>query len=440
MLTNLLYVFTALLLVAINGYFVAIEFALIKTRPARLEQMVAEKRAFAATTLWLVRRLDASLAACQLGITMASLALGWVGEPAFARLVEPLLSWLGVESEAVIHGVGFAVAFAAITGLHLVAGEQVPKILAIRTAEKVALPLSPPLKAFYVMAYPLLGALSWTTSFVLRRFGVEGGSGHDEVHTEGEIRALMRQSRVHGELSRTEDRLIHAVFEFDDTICRRVMLPRAEVIWMDASSSFEQSHEIARQTKHTRYPVCEGSLDSIVGVVHIKDLAYAQGSDSFALADLIRPPKQVPETMPISKLLRHFQASHQHLAFVVDEHGTVTGIVTLENVLEQIVGPVEDEFDSEEPEIVPQESGEYLVRGSASIEAVTAKVGVALPSTEADTISGLLTDQLQRMPVVGDVVEMPGLQAEVMEVMGARATRIRLRVAAGGDESQQTRD
>ena len=224
------------------------------------------------------------------------------------------------------------------------------------------------------------------------------------------------------------------MFEFDDTVCRRVMLPRSEVVWLDSDSTFEQSHEVARHTKHTRYPVCKGSLDSIVGVVHIKDLAYAQGSDSFALADLVRPPKQVPESMPISKLLRHFQVSHQHLAFVVDEHGTVTGIVTLENVLEQIVGPVEDEFDSEEPEIVPQGTGEYLVRGSASLEAVTTKLGVALPNAEADTISGLLTDQLQRVPAVGDLVEMPGLRAEVMEVMGARATRIRLWVANAAED------
>ncbi|MFT4842333.1 MAG: CBS domain containing-hemolysin-like protein [Planctomycetota bacterium] len=426
MLTNLLYVLAAILLVAINGYFVAIEFALIKTRPARLEQLVAENRAFAKTALWLVQRLDASLAACQLGITMASLALGWVGEPAFARLVEPLLRAMGVESAAIVHGVGFAIAFTMITALHLVAGEQVPKILAIRTAERLALPLSPLLKFFYVLTYPLLMALSATTAFVLRLAGVEGGAEHSEVHTEVEIRALMRQARVHGELSRTEDKLLHAVFEFDDMVCRRVMLPRSDVVWIDASATPEQCLEIVRQTKHTRYPICEGSLDSVVGVLHMKDLVQAHSVESISISALMRPPRQVPEAMSISKLLQHFQTSHQHLAFVVDEHGTITGMVTLEDVLEQIVGPVEDEFDSEEPGIVPQERDEYLVRGSVAVTEVAARLGLELDAGDADTMSGLLTQELQRVPVVADVVEVQGFRAEVLEVIGARATRLRV--------------
>ncbi|MCK5941881.1 MAG: HlyC/CorC family transporter [Planctomycetes bacterium] len=430
MLTDLLYLLTALLLVAVNGYFVAVEFALIKTRPARLEQLVLENRAFAKTASWLMQRLDASLAACQLGITMASLALGWVGEPAFARLVEPLLAGIGVESAALIHGIGFAIAFSLITALHLVAGEQVPKILAIRTAERLALPLAPPLKVFYVLTYPLLVGLSATTSMVLKLFGVRGVSEHDSVHTEDEIRALMRQARVHGELSRTEDRLIHAVFEFDDMICRRVMMPRVDIVWVDVDATFEQCLEVVRQSKHSRYPVCDGSLDRVVGVLHMKDLVQAQGSEDVKISDLMRPPRNVPEAMPISKLLRHFQTSHQHLAFVVDEHGTVTGLVTLENVIEQIVGPVEDEFDSEEPAIVPQEHDEFLIRGSASVTEVSRRLGVELVAGDADTMSGLLTEVLQRVPEVGDVVDVQGLKVEVLEVVGTRAMRMRVRLPA----------
>jgi len=428
MLTDLLYVLAAILLVAINGYFVAVEFALIKTRPSRLEQLVAEKRAFARTALWLSRRLDASLAACQLGITMASLGLGWVGEPAFASLVEPLLTAIGIESAAVVHGVGFAIAFTVITALHLIAGEQVPKILAIRTAERLVLPLAPLLKAFYVMTYPLLTALSATTSFVLARLGVEGGAGHDDVHTEEEIRALMRQARTHGELSRTEDRLLHAVFEFDDMVCRRVMLPRSDIVWVDAESTFEQCLEIVRREQHTRYPVCEGSLDRVVGVLHMKDLIRAQGGEPVSVRDIMRPPQKVPETMPISRLLRQFQVSHQHLALVVDEYGTITGVVTLENVVEQIVGPVEDEFDTEAPDVVPGESGEFVVQGTADVQAVARRLGLELDASDADTISGLLTDMLQRLPAVGDVVELPGARAEVLDVVGTRATRVRFKV------------
>ncbi|MFK7738814.1 MAG: hemolysin family protein [Planctomycetota bacterium] len=442
MLDNLLYVLTALLLVAINGYFVAVEFALIKTRVSRLEQMVAEERPFAKHTLWLMQRLDGSLAACQLGITMASLALGWVGEPAFARLVEPALAWLGVESQALLHGVGFAIAFTTITALHLVAGEQVPKIMAIRTAEKVALPLSPPLRAFYVMTYPLLAALSATTSFVLARFGIEAGSGHDEDHSEDEIRAMMRQARVRGVLSPTEDRLLHAVFEFDDMLCRRVMLPRREIVWVDADATRAQCLQLVQRTKHTRYPVCEGSLDRIVGVLHIKDLVASEGqtgseSQTASPGDvrgLMRPPQTVSESMPISRLLRHFQASHNHLAFVVDEHGTMTGLVTLDNVVEQIVGAVDDEFDNVEKTIVPQESGEFLLDGRVAIAKVNQRLNLDLKGVDVDTISGLLTEALERVPDVGDKVTLPGATAEVLEVAGARATKIRMQLTSASSE------
>jgi CBS domain containing-hemolysin-like protein len=204
------------------------------------------------------------------------------------------------------------------------------------------------------------------------------------------------------------------------------MLPRSDVVWIDASATPEQCLEIVRQTKHTRYPICEGSLDSVVGVLHMKDLVQAHSVESISISALMRPPRQVPEAMSISKLLQHFQTSHQHLAFVVDEHGTITGMVTLEDVLEQIVGPVEDEFDSEEPGIVPQERDEYLVRGSVAVTEVAARLGLELDAGDADTMSGLLTQELQRVPVVADVVEVQGFRAEVLEVIGARATRLRV--------------
>tara|TARA_R110002094_G_scaffold74601_6_gene82063 strand:- start:267 stop:1361 length:1095 start_codon:yes stop_codon:yes gene_type:complete len=364
---------------------------------------------------------------------MASLALGWVGEPAFAGLVEPLLSAMGVESRAVLHTVGFIISFTVITALHLVAGEQVPKILAIRTAETLVLPLSPLLKGFYVMTYPLLVALSATTSFVLARMGVVSAGEHDETHTEDELRALMLQARVHGEVSSTEHRLIHAVFEFDDMVCRRIMLPRSDIVWIDVTATFEQCLDVVRRTKHTRYPVCDGSLDKIIGVVHLKDMLVQQG-DAFDLRAMIRPPRQVPESMSVSKLLRLFQASQQHLAFVIDEHGTVTGLVTFENVIEEIIGPVEDEFDTGNPAVVPTGEGEFLVRGAALVDEVSRKVGLRFADDKIDTMSGLLTHILQRVPEVGDIVELPGMRAHVMEVVGARATGIRLVVDpdAGG--------
>ena len=213
----------AIILVIINGFFVATEFALVKVRPGRLDELVRQGRIFATTAKWLVQRLDAALSACQLGITMASLGLGWIGEPAVAHLLRPLLQSVGVVSEMWLHGIAFAVAFSGITAAHLVFGEQAPKIFALRRPEKVLLWFAPPLKFFYFLSYPFMVALNATTSFLLRKIGIKGGSEHETVHSEEEIRALLRQAHQHGELSRSEHRLINAVFEFDDTVCQTDM-------------------------------------------------------------------------------------------------------------------------------------------------------------------------------------------------------------------------
>ena len=225
---DLLEVGVAIFLVALNGFFVAAEFALVKVRGSQIEQLVRENKPFSRTAHWLAERLEDSLSACQLGITMALLGLGWVGEPAFARLLEPMLENAGVTSPTVIHGIAFMIAFTLITALHLVIGEQAPKIFAIRRPEQMVLWCAVPMKFFYVASYPLLISLNWMTSVILRQLGVDG-MGHDTPHSEEEIRALLRESHIHGDMSRSEHRLLDAVFEFDDMICRRVMVPRADV-------------------------------------------------------------------------------------------------------------------------------------------------------------------------------------------------------------------
>ena len=268
---------------------------------------------------------------------------------------------------------------------------------------------------------------------VLRSVGIEGASDHDAPHTETEIRGLLSQAQVHGFLSVSEHRLLNAVFEFDDMVCRRVMIPRNDVVAIDIEQPLSESLHVVQRTKHTRYPVCEGSLDHVIGVLHIKDLVGVDPESDFDLRKILRPPRQVPETMLISKLLRHFQATHQLMAFVVDEHGTLVGAVTLENVLEQIVGPVEDEFDTEPREIVPSGTGEFLVLGSTHLEEVTRQLGLDLsqelvvqPDVDIDTLSGLLVAKLGRIVVAGDVVELAGTRVEVLEVKNARATRVRI--------------
>ncbi len=428
---TLLFLSLAFVLIILNGFFVAAEFSLVKVRISRIEQLHKDGKAFAGTAKWLAKRLDESLSACQLGITMASLALGWVGEPAFAALVEPVLGWVGVTDARAIHFLGFALAFTAITGLHLVVGEQFPKIFAIRRPEMVLLWCALPLKFFYVILYPFLTLLNVVTTYLLRLVGIQGASDHEGVNTEEEIRALLREAHVHGNLTRSEHRLINNVFEFDDLIVRRVMLPRGKVAFCDVNKPISDFRELVRQTMHTRYPVCDASLDKVLGVVHIKDLINVPTDhEDFDVRSIMRPPKKLPETMPISRVLRHFQATHQLMAFVIDEYGTISGMVTLENVLERIVGEVDDEFDTADPNIVPEVAGSYLVGGSTRLEELRSKLELPFEeSSESDTISGLMMDVHQKVLTQGDLIELEGATCEVLEMKNDSADKIRIRVS-----------
>ena len=261
---------------------------------------------------------------------------------------------------------------------------------------------------------------------MLRKAGIEGASEHEIPHSEEEIRALMMQAHIAGELSRSEHRLINAVFEFDELICRRIMLPRADVVYMETKYSLSEAINIIKETKHTRYPVCDGSLDKIVGVLHIKDLIGLSADTDFDLSSVIRPPQYVPETMPVVRLLRQLQLTHQHLAFLVDEYGTVSGIVTLENILETIIGPVEDEFDDEQPEIVSEGPKQYNISGNTSLDVINQRFGLKLEGHDLDTIAGLMMARTDKLLVQGDRVELSGATAEVLEVRGPRVIRIRL--------------
>ena len=435
---NILYLLLAILLVIVNGYFVAVEFALVKIRVSRVNEMVRLGRPFAKTAHWLVERLEGALSACQLGITMASLALGWVGEPAFAKLLEPAFAAAGITSETAIHTISFIVSFTTITSLHLVIGEQAPKIFAIRRPEPMLLVCAAPLKWFYLATYPLMAALNWTTTVLLRTVGLKADSEHETPHTEEEIRALLREAHIGGHVTGAEHRLINAVFEFDDMVCRRIMVPRGDVDFLDTNRSIAECLELIDRTKHTRYPVCDGSLDNVLGVVHLKDLVGVDLDESFEWASIMRPPRKVPETMPTSRLLRHFQASHQLLALVIDEYGTVIGIVTLENVLEQIVGEVDDEFDVEQPDIQPEGPNQWIVLGSTPVDDVERLLGIDFKDADVDTFSGLLMHHTMQLPKAGEKVTLNGLTAEVLEVRDDRAYRVRLWRGSPPEDSEST--
>ena len=423
---DLVTILIALLLVLVNGFFVAAEFSLVKVRLGRIEQLVANRKLFSRTAKWLAQRLEQSLSACQLGITMASLALGTIGQPAFAKLVEPFLFAVQIQSAAVVHAVAFAISFTFVTALHLVIGEQAPKIFAIRKPETILLACAIPLQIFFIATYPLMQSLNISTTWLLRIVGATEANKSSIPYTEEEIRALLREAHVHGSLTGSEHSIINAVFEFADLVCRRIMVSRTDVDFVDIHEKTDVTLAMIHRTEHTRYPICDGSLDNVLGVLHVKDISGATIHDGFDWKALMRPPKKVPENMPISKLLRHFQGTHQHMAFVVDEYGMMIGIVTLENVLEEIVGKVADEFDVEDPEIVPDGPDSFVILGSTAVQDVENRLGIRFEYADVDTMSGLLLNKVERLLVAGDVVEFPNAIAKVLSVSDDRATKVRL--------------
>ena len=423
---DLVTILIALLLVLVNGFFVAAEFSLVKVRLGRIEQLVVQRKLFSRTAKWLAQRLEQSLSACQLGITMASLALGTIGEPAFAKLVEPFLRAIQIQSPAIVHAVAFAISFTFVTALHLVIGEQAPKIFAIRKPETILLACAIPLQIFFIATYPLMQCLNVSTTWLLRLIGATEANKSSIPYTEEEIRALLREAHVHGSLTGSEHSIINAVFEFADLVCRRIMVSRTDVDFVDIHEETSVTMDMIHRTKHTRYPICDGSLDHVLGVLHVKDISGETIDDGFDWKSLMRPPKKVPENMPISKLLRHFQGTHQHMAFVVDEYGMMIGIVTLENVLEEIIGEVADEFDVEDPEIVPDGPDSFVILGSTAVQDVENRLGIQFEFADVDTMSGLLLNKAERLLVAGDVIEFPNAIAKVLSVSDDRATKVRL--------------
>jgi CBS domain containing-hemolysin-like protein len=422
----------AAVLVALNGFFVAAEFALVKIRMSQIEKMVDQGKMFAKSARWLARRLDHSLSACQLGITMASLALGYVGEPAFAKLIEPLFTWAGIESKQLLHIVGFIFSFSVVTSLHLVVGEQAPKIWAIRKPKDMVRWCAPLMVFFYYLLFPFMYVLNYVTEVVLSLLGLGGGSGHDSPHSEEEIRALLRESHIHGQLSRNEHYLLNNVFEFDDLVCRLAMLPRTEVSILDVNKSFPELMEFAKKTKHTRYPVCDGSLDKLLGVVHMKDLLGIDANDTdFDIKAIMREPVKVPENMPISAVLKTIQNTHQLLTFVIDEYCTIVGICTLENVLEKIIGPVDDEFDKVTiPPIQRIADGQFMVLGATPISHVEKVLDMELDEDDVDTVAGVLMTRAGKIPEVGDIVNFDKASAEIVAVKHDHADKILFRLGS----------
>jgi CBS domain containing-hemolysin-like protein len=416
----------ALLLVALNGFFVATEFAIVKVRATRIRELAEEGNATAAVAARVISRLDAYLSACQLGVTLASLGLGWIGEPAFAHLFAPLFAMLGPWAAAGSHAAGVAVAFLLITVLHIVLGEQAPKALAIRFAERTTLVVARPIDWFFGVFYPAIWALNGMANGVLRLLGLPVASSEERAHSEEELRILLAESLGSGAQSERRRLLVEQALDFPTRRVRQIMVPRADVAYLDLLHPLPEILETARREAYTRYPLCRDHLDEVVGIVHVRDLFAAAGSlrSSEDLVRLAREPLFVPETATADQLLRLFQSRRQHMAVVVDEYGGTSGLATLEDVLEELTGEIQDEFDTEAPPVEDAGEGRVRVSGSLPVADLARHLGVEIDTEDAVTVGGLIQETLGRVARTGDLVRAGDLGLVVLETRSRRVVRV----------------
>lgn len=403
----------------LNGFFVTAEFAMVKVRSSRLRQLEGEGRIQARMARHVGEHLDAYLSACQLGITLASLALGALGEPAVAQLIEPSLKGAGLSDE-VVHSVAFAIAFSIITVLHIVFGELAPKSIAIQRAESAALATAGPLRLFHWLFYPAIVLLNGMANRTLKAIGIEPVGEHESAHTEDEIRILMRESAKHGSINQQEAALFERLFKFSDRRVREVMVPRVDMVCLDVSEPFDEMVKLALDAEKTRYPICDGSKDKILGFVHVRDI-LARKADN--LEALKREPMFIPESVEISAVLREMQRRRVHMAIVVDEFGGTAGLVALDDILEEIVGEIRDEFDHERPSIERVGDGTFSVDGRLMVDDLVGAFDLEI-ETDAESVGGWLSGQLGHVPAVGDSVVHDGVEFTVEVIDGRRAQRI----------------
>ena len=413
------------LLVLLNAFFVGSEFAIVKVRSTQLEPLIEEGDARAVLSGEIISKLDAYLSACQLGVTLSSLGLGWVGEPFLARMLIPFFYLAGIQSAAVIHTVCFTLAFSAITVAHIVVGEQAPKIIAIRYALAATLWVSRPLSWFYLAFGPAISFLNFATNFVLKRvFRVESVKTHELGHSEEELRVILAESENPEGVSPLGKEILINALDLRRLVVRDITTPRGEVVSLDLENTFDENLKIAQDSRHTRFPLCQGHLDNTVGLVHIKDLLRLTREQAPDLTAIKRDILPVPEMMPLEKLLKLFLTKHAHLALVVDEYGGTVGIVTLDNVLEELVGSIQDEFDVEAAEFRRVNEDEFIVEGMFGLYELNDAAGLELESADVSTIGGYVTHLIGRLPQQGEKVAIDGYEVTITKCDGRRVEQL----------------
>jgi magnesium and cobalt exporter, CNNM family len=425
----LLSVAAVLAFVLANAFFVAAEFSLVGSRKTRLEEMVRAGDRKAMLAARAIQSLPRYISATQLGITLASLGLGWIGEPALARMFEGVFTWLPIEARATaIHSVAVIVAFGLITSMHIIFGELVPKSVAIVAPEQVSRWLAPPLIGFaWVMALPIK-LLNGVATRVLRLFSLPSPGEQERVHSHEELRMLVEQSQEHGSLGAHDARMLEGVFEFSEKTAEEVMTPRTDVVAIAADASIEAAADVVAEAKKSRYPVYNDSLDEIAGVVHAKDIlrALRQGpGGGTKVGTLVRPPLFVPGTREVEDVLTDMKRLKTHMAVVLDEYGGTAGVVTMEDLLEEIVGQIVDEFDMTMERQTPP-AGTTALDGAMPITEFNADYDESLSDVDYTTLGGWIFGQLGRLPQVGDRVTAGRYSLEVTEMEGRRVKGMKL--------------
>ncbi|MDB6026357.1 MAG: hypothetical protein JWM68_2580 [Verrucomicrobiales bacterium] len=415
-------------LIFLNGFFVAAEFALVKIRDTQLEPLSKKGSARAKAARYVISHLDRFLSAAQLGITLASLALGWIGEPVFAALLHPALASMHMP-ENWQHYTSFAVGFSVLTFLHIVTGEQAPKMMAIQKPLPTALWVAYPLIWFYKISFPFIWILNHSSQWMLRQMGIESLNEGELVHSEEELRLMFATSQKHFEHSSLSRDVVLNALDLRQRIVREVMRPRQEIVYFSTEHSIAECLDIAEKSRYSRFPLCEGEdLDKTLGVVHIKDL-YAMRLKAITARDLMPGARKiiyVPETARLEKLLQLFLERKLHFAIVVDEYGTTVGLVSLENILEELVGQIQDEFDQEKPLLVKRDEMTWDIDGALPLHELSELIGEPLAEEGITTTSGFVTHRLGGFPKAGDVLVLGNNELRVEAMSGPRVARLKL--------------
>ena len=425
-------------LVLLNGFFVAAEFSLVKVRSTQLDPLIEADDRRAKTARHMRDHLDSYLSTTQMGVTLASLALGWIGEPFLSRILEPFFSLFHVQSPVVISSASVALGFVFITALHIIFGETAPKYLAIQNTLPAMLLLAQPLHWFYTVFKPAIWLLNKTSNFLLKKLlHIEPGAGEETAHSEEELRVILSESEKSQEVTPLGKELLMNALDLRQRVVRDIMTPRGEVVYLDIDDPLEENLEKAQRSRHTRFPLCKGYLDNPIGLLHIKDLLGLVRAEHPNLIDIKRDMLVVPEMMPLERLLTTFLSKHAHLGIVVDEFGGTMGIVTLDNVLAELVGDIHDEFDAEQTEFKQLNPDEFEVEGVLGLYELNDLTELELSNAEVSTVGGYVTQLMGHLPKMGEQTRVGGFLATVTKTDGRRIEQIhfkRLPMELDGDE------